>query len=879
MLRTLLMLAGFAGASAPLGALAPLPEDAPMPRRVPAEDPKPAEPKPSDPKPKTPRGPKGDPAPKTGDAETPTAPGAKAAAKEEGGKLPKYDSVIPADAKTTAGLFAVHRVKNKAGGDDKVYFEIPADKLGKLIMMRAEVSRGPAGGSFNGQELGKKFVKLERRDNKILVIEAEFDKRSGKDTADAVESTGVEPIIGTLAVAAEGKDRSMVVQVDALFLTDPLDLGARRAGGGAGSINQQDSFLTDVKSFPTNIEVRAQLTFRGGGLGAPGLPPGLGGGASAKTAVVHYSVLAMPETPMAPRLFDPRVGFFTEGFRDFSAKRTWSEDKEYITRFRLEKKDPSKEVSEPVKPITFYVAKEVPEKYREAMKKGIEDWKPAFEKAGFKNAIVAKDPPTKAENPDFDPEDARFSVIRWVAEPIENAFGPHVADPRSGETISAHVVMYHDILKILHMWYFVQCSAVDERARSFPFPDDLQQELVRYVVAHEVGHTLGLRHNHRASQAYTVEQLRDPKFVEKNGNLASIMSYGRYNYVAQPEDKIAAKDLIPKLGPYDLFAIEYGYKPLPDAKTPEAEKAALDEIASRQLKESNLRFGGEDGPSTVDPTVITENIGSDAVKATELGYKNLERVFGYLVKSTTAKGEDFETLRTAYGALNQHRRLWMGSVIKQVGGVVESRTLGDGGEQFSRIPKEKQKEAVEFILKHGFHAPKSALDPQVINTLKFAAVAGDVISFQTGTLRGLLSAQRLNRLLDMEVLQGDKAYTIAELVSDVQGGVFEELKADAPKVDPLRRNLQRAYFDILKTEFDPQPQGGGLTLNIPRRGPISIDEAPARSLELRAVARMQLRELKKQLDAAIPKAKDTATKLHLSDLSEEIDAVFAARRK
>ena len=269
--------------------------------------------------------------------------------------------------------------------------------------------------------------------------------------------------------------------------------------------------------------------------------------------------------------------------------------------------------------------------------------------------------------------------------------------------------------------------------------------------------------------------------------------------------------------------------------------------------------------------------GVDKPNAYKLPASELLQSIGY--RTTTAKGEDFETLRTAYGALNQHRRLWMGSVIKQVGGVVESRTLGERGEQFSRIPKEKQKEAVEFILKHGFHAPKSALDPQVINTLKFTAVAGDVISFQTTTLRGLLSAQRLNRLLDMEVLQGDKAYTIAELVGDVQGGVFEELKADAPKVDPLRRNLQRAYFDILKAEFDPPATGGGLTLNIPRRGPISIDEAPARSLELRAVARMQLRELKKQLDAAIPKAKDSATKLHLSDLSEEIDAVFAARKK
>ncbi len=320
---------------------------------------------------------------------------------------------------------------------------------------------------------------------------------------------------------------------------------------------------------------------------------------------------------MMPRYFDPRVGYFTESFEKYDDPKTWVMRRQFIARYRLEKKDPGASVSEPVKPITFYLSREVPEKWRPFLKKGVEDWNPAFEEAGFKKAIVCREAPERAEDPNWDPEDARYSVIRWVAEPVSNAMGPHVHDPRSGEIVSAHLIFYHDILKLTQLWYFVQCSAVDKRARHLPLPDELTGELLRSVATHEVGHTLGLRHNHRASQAYSIQQLRDPAFTAEHGNVASIMSYGRYNYVAQPEDKVAR--LIPIVGPYDRFAISWGYKPIPKAKTAEEEAATLDEWAARQLKEPFLRFGGEDGPSSVDPTVLTENIGNDAVQATALG--------------------------------------------------------------------------------------------------------------------------------------------------------------------------------------------------------------------------------------------------------------------
>jgi hypothetical protein len=802
-----------------------------------------------------------------------TAPGDKGKSAPKKDALKKYDDVITKDAKTQPGVFAVHRI------DEKVYFEIPQDKLGKLMMFRAEVAKGPSGTSFNGMALGTKFVRFERRENQIQVIEAAFDKRSRQDTREAVEASDTEPIIATFRVEAEGKDRSAVIQVASVFMQDTMDVGAKRAGGFGGMIDSERSYLQDIKAFPTNIEVRATLTLRGGGGGGMAMGPGgpiqFGGGMRTSTVLVHYSLFGLPDEPMMPRFFDPRVGYFTEGYADYSSPKTWVTEKQLIARYRLEKKDPKAEVSEPVKPITFYLSPEIPEKWREYMKKGVEDWKPAFEKAGFKNAIVCKDPPSRTEDPNWDPEDARYSVIRWVAEPVANAMGPHVHDPRSGEIISAHVIFWHDILKITQLWYFVQCSAQDERAKKLPFPDELTGELIRYVTAHEVGHTLGLRHNHRASQAYSIEQLRDPKFVKDHGSVASIMSYGRFNYVAQPEDKVDPKDLIPKIGPYDVFAIEWGYKPIPGASSPEAEKSTLDEWAGKQVKDPFLRFGGEDGPSMVDPTVLTENIGNDAVKATALGLKNMERVLGYLIDATTVEGEDFDVLQEAYQAIMMHRRNWFGAVAKQVGGVVENRTLaGPGrGQQFTRVPVEKQKAAVKFLIETCFTTPKNLLNPDVVNQFKFTGVASDVMGTQRSVLSSLLSAARLNRLLDAEVVDPGNAYPVSDLVADVQGGVWSDLKSDAPKTDPLRRNLQRAYIEILKREFEPQQDLGFPIGRMPRGLPI-FDFGPSRSAELRAVARISLRDLAKQIEAALPKTKDAATKAHLQDSLEEIRSVL-----
>lgn len=806
-----------------------------------------------------------------------------------GGELKKYDEVVTKDAKTTTGVFTVHRI------DDKVLFEIPQDALGKLMLWTIEVAKGPAGVSWGGQSLGNRVVRWERRGNKLFLWNVAFQKRGdGKAVQRAVDSANMDTIMLSLPIEAEGKDRSAVIDATSMFVSDLPDFSIKGAVTGASGVDDSRSWVEEVKSFPTNVEIRSLLTFRaGGGLGAltggeappKGKGGGKGGGGRSYTAVLHYSLVQLPDQPMRGRYFDPRVGYFTRSFEDYAANKGWMEQRQYIARFRLEKKDPDEELSEPVKPIVFYLSREVPEKWRKYLKQGVEDWQPAFEKAGFKNAIICKIAPTEHEDPNWDAEDARHSVIRWVADSVQNAMGPHVHDPRSGEIISAHIIFWHDIVKLVQMWYFVQCGASDSRVVQLPLSDEIIGECLRYVSAHEVGHTLGLRHNHRASQAFSIADLRNPTFTEKNGTVASIMSYGRFNYVAQPEDKV--KTFIPKLAPYDLFAIEWGYKSIPSARTPEAERSTLDAWAARQLKEPFIRFGGEDGPSTVDPTVLTENIGNDVIEATTLGLKNLDRVVDKLVPATSKEGEDFSLLQDAYRAVIQHRGLWFGAVAKQVGGVTENRILGGReGESFSRIPAEQQQKAVKFLLEHAFQTPKKLISPALINRFKYVGIADDVMNQQRTLLTALLSGRRFRQMQDMEVANGQKFYSALQFLMDVQEGVYNELQSDQPVIDPLRRSLQRAYVDHLKSELTGRetatPEVG--PAGPPRRGGGAPLATRAKDSDFRAVARVGLKKLSGQLEELLkntregnPRVQDAMTRAHLEDLLREVKKVLDSK--
>ena len=508
-------------------------------------------------------------------------------------------------------------------------------------------------------------------------------------------------------------------------------------------------------------------------------------------------MIKLPEEPMKPRKFDDRVGFFTESFQDYGdIKNHQVENVQYITRWRLEKKDPSAELSEPKKPIVFYIGREVPDKFRAAIKKGIELWQPAFEKAGFKNAIIAKDAPTVREDPDWDAEDARYSTIRWLPSTIENAMGPHVHDPRTGEILEADILMYHNILKLTRDWYFIQASPNDPRAQQLPLPDDLIGELITYVVAHEVGHTLGFPHNMKASSSFTVAQLRDPKFTAENGTEASIMDYGRFNYVAQPGD---GARLIPLIGPYDKFAVEWGYKPFPEARTYEQEKAKLDEIVARQIKDATLRFGD---PNGVDPSSQTEDLGSDAVAATELGLKNLDRVASLPGQGDRQEGGRLQLLQNMYEQLVAQRNRELSHVVATLGGSVETNLwFGDADRRYNPVPGDKQKEAIAFLNANAFQTPASP-DPARHHRPPRSQRRG-----RPDPERPVEPAppahQRQPRQADGRAgrprPQGT-AYSPLAMLSDLRNGIWSELKGDPVDIDLYPPEPPAVHLEILIAE-------------------------------------------------------------------------------
>jgi len=519
-----------------------------------------------------------------------------------------YERVITKEAKSDEGIFTVHRI------GDRVFYEIPADKLGREFLWVSQIARTTLGAGYGGQAAGNRVVKWERRGDRILLRAVSYDVIAdpAAPIAKAVDAANNNPIVMAFNVEAE-KEGNAVIDVTRLFTSDVTEFSGRTRVG-ARSFDGSRSFVERAVSFPENIEVEATHTYNnppaeaGGGRGGPAPAPGGGRGRAqtlrpgSHSVVMHFSMVLLPEKPMQPRLFDERVGYFSTSKIDYSVDEHRAPRRRFITRWRLEKKDPNAEVSEPVKPIVYYIDPATPKKWIPYLKAGVESWQEAFEAAGFKNAVIAKDAPTPEEDPDWSAEDARYSVIRWLPSTTENASGPHVHDPRSGEILETDIQFYHNVMNLARNWYFVQVGALDPRAQKLPLPDDLMGKLVQYVAAHEVGHTLGFQHNMKASSMYTLAQVRDAKWVKENGHTPTLMDYSRFNYVAQPEDRIAVDDLIPKIGPYDKWATMWGYKPIPTAKSPDDEKKTLDAWARQQDATRWLRFSTA-GSAGTDPGV------------------------------------------------------------------------------------------------------------------------------------------------------------------------------------------------------------------------------------------------------------------------------------
>lgn len=775
-----------------------------------------------------------------------------------------YNRVVTDEAETRPGLFTTHRI------EDKLLYEIPREALDRDMLLVTQIARTTLNVGYGGQALDNRVVRWERRGNQILLRDIRYDIVADPETPvyKAVEAANYSPIIASFNVEAYGEDSAAVIDVTRLFTNPPSEFSPVQRI--RGQVDNARSFLENVASFPTNVEVRATVTInvpqspagqtqQRSPFGPAALPPG------AASVLMHYSMVELPVEPMMPRVADDRVGFFTVSQLDFSRPEHRSERRRYITRYKLEKRNPNAAMSEPVEPIVYWVDPATPEWLVPYVKAGIEQWQPAFEAAGFTNGIVARDAPDPSVDPDWSPEDARYSVIRWLPSTTENAVGPHVHDPRSGQIIEADVQMYHNIMNLQRSWYWTQVGAVDPRARTLPLPDSLMGELVQYVVAHEVGHTLGLQHNMKASSTYPVDSIRSVSFLRRmNGHTPTLMDYSRFNYVAQPEDSIPPELLIPQIGPYDKFAIMWGYSPIPAAFTPDAELPTLDRWARMQDTASYLRFSTR-GAGSADPGSITEAVGDhDAVYATELGLRNIKRLVPMLLPAAEKPGESYETVTELYGRLVGQWGTELRHVAVIPGGVETQERYGTG-QRFTPLPRERQQRAVRFLQENAFTTPDYLLQADILRRISPDGATSRVSSAQSNVLNLLLADDRIQRLVEFELIEGPRdAYPVTTFLGDVRNGIFSELRAGTITVDPVRRQLQRNYVAAMARKISPPPVSAAAAAfgqTAPTPG----------SNDVRALARGELITLDEQLRTAIGRTNQRVTRLHFQDLRKEIE--------
>jgi hypothetical protein len=788
-----------------------------------------------------------------------------------------YGRVVTGEAKTRDGLFKVHRI------GARLLFEIPREQLGKDQLLVTEIAKTVLGSGYGGQAVSNKVYRWERRDNRVLLRSVSYDAivDPGTNEARAVADANVNPIVGAFNVESYGRDSSMVIDVSRLFTQPPAELGP-----GAripGTVDATRSFIESAVPFVDNVNVSATLTFAqagGGGRGAAAAPAGRGGAPTnnnaSNTVVMSWSFHRLPDKPMMARLCDDRVGYFSARTTDYTDRGDKVNDKCFITRYRLEKKDPSAALSEPVKPIVYYIDPATPKKWIPWFKKAIEDWQPAFEAAGFKNAIIAKEAP--ANDPDWSPEDARYSVVRWLPSTTENASGPNVHDPRSGEILNAHIQFYQNVQKLQLSWYFTQAAAVDPRARKFPFPDDLMGRLLEYVLAHEVGHTLGFQHNMKASATYPVDSLRSVSFLKQWGHTPTLMDYSRFNYLVQPEDNVPVDLLTPVIGPYDKWATMWGYKPIPSATSPEAERETLNSWALEQNSKPYLRFSTS-GQAGSDPGDETEAVGDgDAVKATGLGIKNIKREMAYLIPATVTPTEGYDDLNELYGRLIGQWRTELTHVTNIIGGAESQEKYGSQpGVRFTPVAKARQQAAVKFLGENAFATPSFFLDQDILRKLEPTGSVPRIVSAQSAILNSLLQPARLIRLAEHEGMAKGDAYSMPELFDDIRRGLFSELASGA-KIDVYRRALQRAYVENLNLKLNPPAAAAGAAGGRGGGGggagrPAAPQLDPKLS-DMNGVVRAELRALDAELKAAAGKASDRNTKAHIADLRHRIaDAI------
>jgi hypothetical protein len=797
-----------------------------------------------------------------------------------------YKEVITDKAKTTRGLFTVHKI------DDKYYFEMPAKLMGRDILVINRISKSSvespkAFSGYAGDQIGENVIRFEKGpNNKVFLknISYNVNPDSTKPMYRSVINSNLQPIAMAFEIKANAPDSlggGIVIDITDNISTDNEIFGfagLAKSQFQVGGFQSDKSYIVGVKPYPTNIEITTVKTFSkssgGFGFGAiPGFPPAPPSQGTV-TLEMNSSLLILPEKPMKPRYEDNRVGYFSTGYTDFDANPQGVKDISMIARWRLEPKpeDMDKykrgELVEPAKQIVYYVDPSTPKKWVPFLIQGVNDWQAAFEQAGFKNAIVGKEAPTKAQDSTWSLEDARNSGIIYKPSPIQNAYGPSTVDPRSGEIMESHIGWFHNVMQLLRNWYMVQAAAIDPRARKMVFDDELMGQLIRFVSSHEVGHTLGLPHNFGSSSGVPVENLRNKAWVEANGHTPSIMDYARFNYVAQPEDNITAAGIYPRIGEYDKWSIEWGYKYLPDAKTAEDEVPILDKWLEAKANDKRYYYGRQGQPD--DPRDQSECIGDNAMKASTYGIKNLQRIVPNLINWTKEPNEDYAGLNQMYGEVVGQLRRYIGHVCYNFGGIYETlKKNNQAGNVYEYVSKATQKEAADFINKQVFTTPTWLINKDI------SAKTGNnstttILTVQEGALNRMLSTATMNKMLNAEASIGNQAYTVNDLLGDLRQSVFTELASKKP-IDIYRRNLQKSYVERLGSIINPPAATGGFTISF---GGAAAPVVDTKKSDILSYLKGHARELKALADAASAATADKASKYHLQDLSDRLRKIL-----